>query len=46
MADDSYYTENGPTLNLNCDDRRFRARAIPGERCKLGAVIVDADVVD
>ena len=20
MADDSYYTENGPTLNLNCDD--------------------------
>ena len=31
---------------LGIDDRRFRARAIPGERCKLGAVIVDADVVD
>ena len=31
---------------LGVDDRRFRARAIPGERCKLGAVIVDAAVVD
>ena len=31
---------------LGIDDRRFRARAIPGERCKLGAVIVDAAVVD
>ena len=31
---------------LGVDDRRFRARAIPGERCKLVAVIVDAAVVD
>ena len=31
---------------LGIDDRRFRARAIPGERCKLGAGIIDAAVVD
>ena len=29
---------------IGVDDRRFRARAIPGERCKLGGVIVDAEV--
>lgn len=30
---------------IGVDDRRFRARAIPGERCKSGAVIVDARIV-
>ncbi len=30
---------------LRVDDRRFRARAIPGDRCRDGAVIVDAVVV-
>lgn len=30
---------------LSIDDRRFRALAIPGERCKGGAVIVDARIV-
>ena len=29
---------------IGVDDRRFRARAIPGERCKQGGVIVNADV--
>ena len=31
---------------IGVDDRRFRARAIPGERCKQGGVIVDAEVVE